>query len=550
VNPAFGPDRRYSAGASGEHPGMANYPSDGDGYRRSDSTRRSNPMPSSNRYLPPLGEQHTENLSTPPPGPPTADERVTVTRAAAMRSREMGSRMYSMVHRAATADGADKSGLTALTWPVVANFAVDSAMAVALANTLFFAAAAGESKGKVALYLLITIAPFAVIAPLIGPALDRVQHGRRAALAMSFILRTVLALVLIMDYDGASGSYPSWVLYPCALGMMVLSKSFSVLRSAVTPRVMPPTIDLVRVNSRLTMFGLIGGTIVGGGIAAGVEYLLTTFFQLPGALFVVVFVAVAGASLSMRIPRWVEVTEGEVPATLTYHGYSDDLGWPHHHEPAKNVGAPRQPLGRNIITSLWGNCTIKAMVGFLFLYPAFVAKAHQASGWVQLGMLGLLGAAAGIGNFAGNFTAARMRLGRPAMLVVRCTVAVTVMALAAAVSGNLIVAAVATLITSGSTAIAKASLDASLQDDLPEESRASAFGRSESVLQLAWVLGGAIGVLVYTELWVGFTAISGLLILGLAQTIVSYRGNSLIPGFGGNRPVLAEPEGASAVTNR
>ena len=62
---------------------------------------------------------------------------------------------------------------------MVANFAVDAAMAVALANTLFFAAASGESKGKVALYLLITIAPFAVIAPLIGPALDRLQHGRR-----------------------------------------------------------------------------------------------------------------------------------------------------------------------------------------------------------------------------------------------------------------------------------------------------------------------------------------------------------------------------------
>ena len=70
------------------------------------------------------------------------DERARVTRAAA----EMGSRMYSMVHRAATADGADKSGLTALTWPVVANFAVDSAMAVALANTLFFAAATGETR--------------------------------------------------------------------------------------------------------------------------------------------------------------------------------------------------------------------------------------------------------------------------------------------------------------------------------------------------------------------------------------------------------------------
>lgn len=501
-------------------------------------------MPSANRYLPPIG-QHSEpdQHDTPPPRPAAPGERITVTRAAALRSREMGSRMYWMVQRAATADGADKSGLTALTWPVVANFAVDAAMAVALANTLFFAAATGESKGRVALYLLITIAPFAVIAPLIGPALDRLQHGRRVALAGSFVLRTALALVLIMNYDGATGSYPSWVLYPCALAMMVFSKSFSVLRSAVTPRVMPPTIDLVRVNSRLTVFGLLGGTIAGGAIAAGVEFVCTHLFKLPGALFVVIAVTVVGASLSMRIPRWVEVTAGEVPATLSYRQDSEPQRRSWHHEVKKVGGTLRQPLGRNIITSLWGNCTIKVMVGFLFLYPAFVAKAHQANGWVQLGMLGMIGAAAGIGNFAGNFAAARLQLGRPAALVVRCTLAVSAVALAAAVAGTLVAAVIATLVTSGCSAIAKASLDASLQNDLPEESRASGFGRSESTLQLAWVLGGAVGVLVYTDLWVGFTAVSALLILGLAQTLVSYQGNSLIPGLGGNRPVMVEQEG-------
>jgi hypothetical protein len=381
-----------------------------------------------------------------------------------------------------------------------------------------------------------------VIAPLIGPALDRLQHGRRVALALSFALRTALAVLLIMNYNGATGSYPSMVLYPCALAMMVFSKSFSVLRSAVTPRVMPPTIDLVRVNSRLTVFGLLGGTIAGGAIAGGVEFVCTHLFKLPGALFVVVAVTLAGAFLSMRIPRWVEVTAGEVPATLSYRRDSGrpQRNWP---EEVKKVGGTlRQPLGRNIITSLWGNCTIKVMVGFLFLYPAFVAKAHQASGWVQLGMLGMIGAAAAIGNFAGNFTSARLQLGRPAVLVVRCTVAVCAAAVAAAVAGNLMVAVIATLITSGSSAIAKASLDASLQHDLPEESRASGFGRSESTLQLAWVLGGALGVLLYTDLWVGFTAVSAVLILGLAQTLVSFRGDSLIPGLGGNRPVMVEQE--------
>ncbi|OBB82269.1 hypothetical protein A5760_15180 [Mycobacterium colombiense] len=532
------PASRPRNGASSQHPGAANYPAGGAADRR---TRRPTPVPSANRYLPPLGHRpEPERNSAEAPRGPASGERITVTRAAALRSREMGSRMYWMVQRAATADGADKSGLTALTWPVVANFAVDAAMAVALANTLFFAAATGESKGRVALYLLITIAPFAVIAPLIGPALDRLQHGRRVALAASFALRTALAVLLVMNYDGASGSFPSWVLYPCALAMMVFSKSFSVLRSAVTPRVMPPSIDLVRVNARLTMFGLLGGTIVGGAIAGGVEFVCAHLFKLPGALFVVIAMTIAGAMLSMRIPRWVEVTAGEVPATLSYRQDSEPLRRSWHKEVS---GALRQPLGRNIITSLWGNCTIKVMVGFLFLYPAFVAKAHQANGWAQIAMLGMIGAAAGIGNFVGNFTSARLKLGRPAALVVRCTVAVSAVALAASVAGNLMLAVIATLVTSGSSAIAKASLDASLQNDLPEESRASGFGRSESTLQLAWVLGGALGVLVYTELWVGFTAVTALLILGLAQTLVSFRGNSLIPGLGGNRPIMVEQEG-------
>jgi MFS family permease len=520
---------------------MANYPADETGYGRRDQQRRSPPMPSANRYLPPLGHQPQPDRRTEPPRSGTADERVTVTRAAAQRSREMGTRMYELVQRAATADGADKSGLTALTWPVVANFATDAAMAVALANTLFFAAATGESKDRVALYLLITIAPFAVVAPLIGPALDRLQHGRRVALAASFGLRTGLAVLLITNYDGATGSFPSWVLYPCALMMMVLSKSFSVLRSAVTPRVMPPTIDLVRVNSRLTMFGLLGGTILGGAIAGGIEFALTRLFHWPGALFVVVAVTIAGAVLSMRIPRWVEVTQGEVPTTLSYHSRPSRRSWPE--EVRRASGALRQPLGRNIITSLWGNSTIKVMVGFLFLYPAFVAKAQDAGGLAQIRMLGLIGAAATIGNFAGNFASARLRLGRPSVLAVRCAAVVTVAALAAAVAGTLPAAAIATLVTSGSSAIAKAALDASLQDDLPEESRASAFGRSESTLQLAWVLGGAMGVLLYTEWWIGFSVVGAVLILGLAQTVVSFRGDSLIPGLGGNRPVMAEQEG-------
>ncbi|MGL4304720.1 MAG: MFS transporter, partial [Mycobacteriaceae bacterium] len=314
-------------GPAERHPGYANYPVAGTQPERPRAVPQPipaqiphpridrQPIHSNNPHLPPLrGSEQPRNSTTDglaQPAQADIPRKITVTRVAAMRSRELTSKGIATFQRAAKADGAEKSGLTALTYAVMANFATDAAMAVALANTLFFAAAKGESQSKVALYLLITIAPFAVIAPLIGPALDRLQQGRRLALAGSFIIRTVLAIILIANFDSATGNFPGWVLYPCALAMMVLSKSFGVLKAAVTPRVLPPEIDLVRVNSRLTVFGLVGGTIGAGAIAGAAELGLGRLFGIPGALWLIVIITGLGAYLSMQIPAWVEVTEGE-----------------------------------------------------------------------------------------------------------------------------------------------------------------------------------------------------------------------------------------------
>ena len=80
-------------------------------------------------------------------------------------------------------------------------YALDAAVAVALANTLFFAAATAESTANVALYLAITVAPFALVAPVIGPALDRLQQTvlatrRRPELAPEIVRQTLLALTV------------------------------------------------------------------------------------------------------------------------------------------------------------------------------------------------------------------------------------------------------------------------------------------------------------------------------------------------------------------
>ena len=428
--------------------------------------------------------------------------KLTVTRVAALRGRQLTQNGIRAFHRAASADGADRSGLTALTYATMMTYAVDAAVAVALANTLFFAAATAESKTNVALYLAITVAPFAVVAPVIGPLLDRLQRGRRAALAVSFAGRAVLAVVMAFNYD-------SWQLYPAALGMLVLSKSYVVLKAAVTPRVLPPSITLVTTNARLTTFGLIAGGVFGAG-AAGVAAL----WGSPGALFYTAALAVGGTVLCLRIPRWVESTAGEVPAALR-----------------RTTRGRRQPISQGVLVQLWGNGSIRILTGFLTLFVAFVVKAHtETDPRQQLLLLGIVGAAAGVGSFVGNGIGSRRRFGHPVTVLLSCIGAAVGVAVLAAVLPGIATAAAVGLVAATASALAKVCLDAVIQRDLPEESRASAFGRSETVLQLSWVFGGALGVLLPHETyWLGFTVVAAVVALAGLQTGLLSRGRSLLP---------------------
>ncbi|MGH3611294.1 MAG: MFS transporter, partial [Pseudonocardia sp.] len=411
-----------------------------------------------------------------------------------------------------------------LTYATMMTYAVDAAVAVALANTLFFAAATAESKANVALYLAITVAPFALVAPVIGPLLDRFQRGRRAALAISFAGRAALGVVMAFQYD-------TWLLYPAALGVMVLSKSFLVLKAAVTPRVLPSAITLVTTNSRLTTFGLASGAVF-GGVAVAVAAL----FGSSGALFYTAGLAVLGAALCLRIPRWVESTAGEVPAAL------------------RTTARGRRSMGRGVVVALWGNGSIRVLTGFLTLFVAFVVKTQTEGNpdpTQQLLLIGIIGASAGVGAFAGNAVGSRQyftrgdtsrltrgdasrltrggtsrRAGNTIVLV--CIVIPVIAAVAAAVLPGVGSAAVVALAAASCSALAKVCLDAVIQRDLPEESRASAFGRSETVLQLAWVFGGVLGVLLpHTTYWIGFTVVAAVVTLGGVQTALITRGRGL-----------------------
>ncbi len=446
-----------------------------------------------------------------PAAAPHFPKKLTVTRVAAMRGRQLTGNAVRAFRRAANADGADKSGLTSLTYATMLNYASDAAMAVALANTLFFSAASADSsKTKVALYLLITVAPFALVAPVIGPALDRIQRGRRLAMCATSAGQALMCVMMAVNFN-------TWLLYPAALGKMVLSKSFTVLKAAVTPRVVPPEITLAKTNARLTVFGLVAGAAL-GAVAA----LFLQIFDSPGALWFTAVICVVGAVQAMRIPAWVEVTEGEVPASLS----------------ANPEKPRRQPMGRHVVVALSGNATVRLLTGFLMMFAAFAVRAQTEGEPVkQLLLLGVIAGAAGAGSFIGNGIGARMHLGRPEQIVLGCIIGCLVSTVLATLMPGIGTAAMVGLLGATASAIAKNILDAVIQDDLPEESRASAFGRSETVLQLAWVFGGAIGVLLPPTFWLGFLVVSVLLALGLVQTMLTRQGSSLLPWFGGDRPI-------------
>jgi MFS family permease len=410
-----------------------------------------------------------------------ASPAVAMTRAAFVQTNRAARLVTRKVISASKADGAHESGLTALIWNQVLSYGTDAMITVALAGTVFFGASAHAQRGNILLYLLITMAPFAVVAPIIGPALDRLQHGRRWTMAGTAIGRAVLALIM--------ASHPSelLVLYPCALGSLVLSKAYGVVRAAAAPRLLPPGMMLTEANARLSIFGL-GSTLVGGGII-GVLIKVTGSYAL--GLIVTAFAFGACGYFAFRLPPQVD----------------SPIDAPRHpQDPPRAPGLPRVPpltrirswakrgFADHLITALQGESVLRFLSGLLTIFLAFYveATAHAVTAALQLGAVV---AAAGIGNFAGTAVGTRLKLAKPELLIIWSVLTAAVACLLVALLFNITIAVMGMFVSAVTNAISKIALDALIQRDVVETLRSSAFARSETFLQLAWVGGAAAGVL-------------------------------------------------------
>lgn len=390
--------------------------------------------------------------------------------ATARATRRAGRYTMRTARRAADAQGAGESGLSRLIHMHFFNTAGDAAVAIALAGTLFFTVPSGQARGQVALFLALTMLPFAIVAPLIGPFLDRFAHGRRWAIGATMAVRAFLCWVLAGAVDDES----VW-LFPAALGVLVASKAYGVTRAAAVPRLLPADFTLVKANGRVSMAGIVGvavsAPLAGLASLAGPEWVLRYAFLLFAA-------ATIGA---IRLPARVDSSQGE-----------GDLLLRERDESGARTGSVRIPAA--VAYALRANCGPRWMSGFLIMFMAFQLRENPIEGWSTEVLTALVVGGAATGNLLGVVAASVLKRIDPAITVTAVLVADVAVVVFGFLLYGVLALALLGLVAGLGQALAKFSLDATIQRDVPHRVQASAFARSDTTLQLAWVIGGFVGI--------------------------------------------------------
>ena len=423
-------------------------------------------------------------------------------RAGAATGRAAGY-TYRQARRATRAEGAGDTGLYRLIELHAFNAAGDAAVAVSLAGTLFFQVPTGEARLQVVQFLALTMLPFAIVAPLVGPFLDRFSHGRRWAIGGTMALRAFLAWVLA---DAVLTD--SVAMFPAALGVLVASKAYGVTRASAVPRLLPDRLTLVKANSRISLAG-----VAGAAISAPIAALASTF-GAQWSLRYAFLVFVGATILAILLPARVDSSHGEEQLALT-----------------TVAGGPRRRLrvrarvSHDVVVALRSNAGLRLLSGFLTMYMAFLLRDEPFPGWEDRPelLLGLVIGAAGLGSTLGVGIGSLLKTVKPEVTVVATLVADAAMTLLVAIFYGLPGAVLLGLTAGLAQSLGKLSLDALIQRDVPERTRTSAFARSETLLQLSWVVGGFLGLALPLVPQLGLGVAAGILVLWTGLVLYTRR---------------------------
>jgi MFS family permease len=434
-------------------------------------------------------------------------------------------RTAGLVHRVTGAKGADRTGLGTLIEMTAVSGAADAFVTVALAGSIFFSTSVDQARGRVVLFLIITMAPFAVLAPFIGPALDRIQQGRRFVLAGTMLTRGLLC------YAMSANVANSVTLLPAAFGILVLQKAGGVVKASVTPRLLPAETTLVTVNARSGLISLAASTAA-AGLAAGVQITGGAAWTLR----VGTLVYLAAMVLALRLPEQIDIPAA-APAPMPAPVQSDmprtrpdmpsappdrprpTLPLPPGELPqADGSGSARDApsgaakgrpgrwrtltnVGPVVTEAMTVNAVLRAFSGYILFLLAFLLRSvslgtvfgHPVSHNLALGALAL---GLSVGSLTSMILGSFFKGRAPQLIMFSVLIVAPVVTALCAWGFGLWAAVLVEATAIFCASLAKLGQDSIVGREIGDEIRSSTFAVSETLNQVANVAGGLAGVLV------------------------------------------------------
>lgn len=351
-------------------------------------------------------------------------------------------------------------------------------MAVSLADSMFLSISPTDARPRVLFFLLLSFAPFVVVARFVGPIVQRFGGGQRAVLFGVCLMRAVLMVAV----DSAIRSV---LLFPVAFGALVLSKTYSISKSATVPLLVTGDSRLVEANSRLAK---IAGIV---GFAAGVPAFLLQMIDPSLALYAGTLLFLLAALQAWHLPG-------------------------SHAEPAADPELEFRELHSvSVVHAANTMRFLRAAVGFMFFHLAFWLRSEIAgTAWFAFAI-----AVGNLSILAANWVApaVRSRMSTQSMLTLSIAL-VAFGGVAAGFSGVFLAGILLTAVVNAAAAIGRVAFEATVQSGAPDADKVGAFARFETHNQLAWVAGGLVPVVLRLNgpsgSWcIGVVGVVGVLVL-------------------------------------
>jgi hypothetical protein len=357
--------------------------------------------------------------------------------------------------------------------------AADALVAIALADSIFFSIPVGEAEGRVAAYLLLTMAPLALAGPLLVPVLDR-AGPRRAISVASAAGRAFLALYLA-PRTGTS------LLFPALLLLLVLSRVHAITKNGLVLAYAGSEEGLVRANARLGRF-----TALGAALAAlfGLALLKVGGPGAPIYLASAVYAATALLNLRLPQPRICRTGAG----TVTARGRVPALAAP-----------------------AFGAIALRTASGFLLFLLAFALRRDgEPTYW-----FGVVVGAGLAGALLADLIAPRVRERlREDIVVLASLLGAGLAAFGAFQAFTLPVLAAFGFVAGTATELGRLAFQSLMQREAPSGALGRVFVRYEVMFQLAWVIGALLPAVLPIDFHLGVLLLAAFyLVIGISYLL-------------------------------